>query len=243
MANRTATSHVTTCSVGGALAAFADGGSTRGAATADAIAARAGEWLAGHLGRAVPLLYARQEHTRITYVYGAEGPLAPGAHLVGICDSLITAVPGVALLVRTADCLPVALAGGGVAAMVHAGWRGLAADILGSTLARFNSDFSVGAADVVAMVGVGVGPCHYQVGREVVEGLLRHDAATTEWRRGDAIDLAAFARGRLAALGVPPARIGVLPGCTFCLPAFHSHRRDGAGCGRQWSLIMLDGRQ
>jgi copper oxidase (laccase) domain-containing protein len=38
---------------------------------------------------------------------------------------------------------------------------------------------------------------------------------------------------------VPEARITVLPGCTFCLPGFHSHRRDGAGSGRQWSLIVL----
>lgn len=221
------------------MVAFADGDSTRGVAAADAIARCAGEWLAAYLGCDVPLLYARQEHTRIAYVYGVERPLSPGAHLVGTCDALITDVPGVALQVRTADCLPVALVGGGIAAMVHAGWRGLAADVLGATLARFGSDFGVGAADVAAIVGVGIGPCHYQVGPEVVEGLLRHDAAASAWRLGDTVDLAAFARGRLTALGVLPARITVLPGCTYCLPGFHSHRRDGAGSGRQWSLIVL----
>src|SRR5512141_268492 len=102
MHEETARGHVTTLSLAGALAAFADGASTRGAATAEAIAAAAGAWLDERLGRAIPLLFARQEHTRITYVYGAEGALAAGPHAVGVCDALITDVPGVALQVRTA---------------------------------------------------------------------------------------------------------------------------------------------
>ncbi len=232
---------VTTVSLGPALAAFADGCTTGGAAAADGIAANAATWLAVHLGRGVPLLYARQEHTRIAYVYAAQRTLPPGPHLVGICDALITAAPGVALQVRTADCLPVALAGGGVVAMVHAGWRGLAADILGATLARFVADFGVRAAEVDAVIGVGIGPCHYRVGPEVVAALLRHDSAAATWQHGDAVDLAAFARGRLGALGIGAARVTTLPGCTSCLPSFHSHRRDGAGGGRQWSVIVRSG--
>ena len=241
MHDETVKDHVTTLSLAGALAAFSDGASTRGVATAEAIAAIAGAWIGGRLGRSVPLLFARQEHTRITYVYGAEGPLAPGPHPVGVCDALITDVPGVALQVRTADCLPVALAGGGVAAMVHAGWRGLAADILGATLRRFDTDFGIPAGEVSAAIGVGIGPCHYQVGPEVVEALDRVNAAAARWRVGEAVDLAAFARGRLEALGIPAARVTVVPGCTACLPRYHSHRRDGAGSGRQWSLVVNPG--
>ena len=144
------------------------------------------------------------------------------------------------MLVRTADCLPVALAGGGAVAMVHAGWRGLAGDILAAALARFRADFGVPPADVEAVIGVGIGPCHYQVGPEVVAALARLDAGDARWRAGDAVDLGAFAAGRLAVLGVAPARIARLPGCTACTPRFHSHRRDGAAAGRQWSAIVRE---
>jgi YfiH family protein len=232
---------VTVVFLGEALAAFADGSMTVGRDTAEEIAGSAASWVSARLGREVPLLFARQEHTRLTFVYGEERPLGPGPHLVGICDALITEVSGVALQVRTADCLPIALAGGGVVAMVHAGWRGLAADILATTLARFAGEHGVAAADVEAVIGIGVGPCHYQVGNEVLEALRRREAGATPWLTGSAVDLAAFARGRLAVLGVPPSRIVVLPGCTACLPSFHSHRRDGAGSGRQWSLIVKAG--
>lgn len=241
MAEPTSNAGVVEVPLGGVLAAFADGSATDSGDDAEQIAARAAAWLEARLGRAVPLLYARQEHTRIAFVFGEERPLAPGPHLVGTCDALVTDVAGVALLVRTADCLPVALAGGGVVAMVHAGWRGLAADILGATLRRFETDFGVRTGEVDAAVGLGIGPCHYRVGPEVGEALRRHDAAGATWQLGDRVDLAAFARGRLAALGVDPARVALLPGCTACLPRCHSYRRDGAGSGRQWSLAILAG--
>lgn len=245
MTEAPATEHVTTVALGAALAAFADGEGTRDGAAAEGVAARAADWLTGRFGRHFPVLYARQEHTRITYVYSVEAPLPPGPHLVGTCDALITDARDVALLVRTADCLPVALAGGGVVAMVHAGWRGLAADILGATVKRVATDFGIAAADLAAAIGVGIGPCHYQVGPEVVEGLRRLDTAAAAWRHGDAVDLAAYARSRLVALGLEMERIAVLPGCTSCLPSFYSYRRDGQASGRQWSLVLFEegGRQ
>lgn len=221
-----------------ALAAFGDAGSGPASADAATLAATAGERLAVLCGTPVPVLYARQEHTSITFVYGAERPLAPGPHLAGICDGLITAEPGVALLVRTADCLPVALAGDGVVAMVHAGWRGLARDILAATVHRLRSELGVAVGSLSAAIGVGIGPCHYRVGTEVHAALERLDAGGADWRRGEAVDLGAFAAGRLRALGVPGDAITRLPGCTACSPTHHSHRRDGAGAGRQWSAIV-----
>ena len=55
----------------------------------------------------------------------------PGRGDLQEADGHVTALPGVAVLVLVADCLPVALAGGGEVAMVHCGWRGLAGGILG----------------------------------------------------------------------------------------------------------------
>jgi YfiH family protein len=191
------------------------------------------------LGHRVPVLYARQEHTTLTFSYSASQPLVPGAHLVGRCDGLMTAERGVGLVVRTADCLPVALVGGGVAAMLHAGWRGLAADILGSATSRLATEYGVSEGELAAVIGVGIGPCHYQVGREVIEALSKPTVTNHGWQQSGRVDLAAWASGRLAALGVPKRAIRVLAGCTACSGEHHSFRRDGATAGRQWSAVVL----
>ena len=159
--------------------------------------------------------------------------------MVGTCDALLTAEPWTALTVRTADCLPIALYGGGIVAIVHGGWRGLAADVLGTVLGRMRSEFGVPPADVHAAIGVGVGPCHYRVGEEVVTALSRHSVEGDEWRGNGAVDLTRWAAGRLLALGVRSEALRVLPGCTACSPSYHSYRRDGRHAGRQWSAIVL----
>jgi YfiH family protein len=165
--------------------------------------------------------------------------LAPGPHLVGTCDALLTTEPWTALVVRTADCLPIALAGGGAVAMIHAGWRGLAADVLGFTVGRLRAEFGVAPDALDAVVGVGIGPCHYPVGAEVVAALERHPVADGPWRGDGVVDLARFASGRLAALGLDPGRVRVVPGCTACSPSYHSFRRDGNPAGRQWNAVIL----
>ena len=190
-------------------------------------------------GRGVPVLYALQVHGRLTFTYSAEAPLPPGPHLVGRCDALLTAEPWTALTVRTADCLPIALAGGGAAAIVHAGWRGLASDILGAVVGRLHAEFGVKADALAAAVGIGIGPCHYRVGPEVVAALAHHPVAGEAWHADGAVDLARFAAARLAALGLDPVRVSVVPGCTACSPTHHSYRRDGPAAGRQWSAVLL----
>ncbi len=239
MAETAGASGVLTVSVNGGLALFGGRDSAPAGLDERGLAEAAGAAVALLVGRPVPVLYARQEHTRLTYTFSAEAELGPGPHLVGTCDALITAEPATALVVRTADCLPVALAGGGVVAIVHAGWRGLAADILGAAVGRLRAEFGVEPAALDAIVGVGVGPCHYRVGPEVPAAFALLDAGGAAWRGDGVVDLAAFAAGRLAALGLDAARVRVLPGCTACLPTYHSFRRDGAAAGRQWTAVVL----
>jgi YfiH family protein len=220
------------------LTLFADATGCPSGLSSDELATSALDVIEGLLGRPVALLHADQRHTALTFTFGAEGSLARGPHSVGVCDALITAERDVALLVRTADCLPVALAGDGVVAVVHAGWRGLAADILGATARRLRAEFGVEPAVLEAVVGVGIGPCHYRVGDEVREALSRHATVTNGWRRQDRVDLAGFARSRLLALGLRPGAVTTLAGCTACSPRHHSYRRDGAGAGRQWTAVI-----
>ncbi|MBZ5587610.1 MAG: polyphenol oxidase family protein [Acidobacteriia bacterium] len=223
----------------GGVALFGDRAGAPAGLDERGLADAAGAAIQRLFGRAVPVLYARQEHTRLTFTYSAGESLPPGPHLVGTCDALLTVEPWTTLAVRTADCLPVALAGGGAVAMVHAGWRGLAADVLGFTIGRLRAEFGVTPETLDAVVGVGIGPCHYEVGAEVVAALERQPVADGSWRGNGVVDLARFASVRLAALGLDPGRVQVLAGCTACSPRYHSYRRDGDPAGRQWNAVLL----
>ncbi len=225
--------------LGESLALFGDASGAPRGLDSRALATAAGDALEQLTGRAVPVLYARQAHTRLAFSFSTKEPLPAGPHVVGTCDALLTAEPWTALTVRTADCLPIALSGGGVVGMVHAGWRGLAADVLGTVAARMRSEFGVPPEAVRAAIGVGVGPCHYQVGEEVFTALACHPVEGKDWRGDGTVDLARWASGRLLALGIPADGVQVLPGCTACSPSYHSYRRDGKHAGRQWSAVLL----
>jgi len=140
-------------------------------------------------------------------------------------DGHVTDEPGLGLLVLAADCLPVALAARGRVAMLHCGWRGLAAGIIARALERFEEP-------PAAAIGPGIGRCCYVVGEEVLEAFGRAGE-----RR---LDLRAIARSRLEEGGVT----GVLEVdlCTSCNPElFFSHRRDRGVTGRQSGVIVRDG--
>lgn len=219
---------------------FADATASSSERETAAVVGEASRRLAVLCGLPLPVLFGLQRHTAVTFAYGAEGKLAAGPHLVGTCDALITGESNVAMVVVTADCLPVVVAGNGVAGIAHAGWRGLAADVLGALVRRIGAEFGVARGDLSAIVGVGVGPCHYEVGEEVVAALAGLEVGEARWRSGSRVDLSAWARGRLVALGLQTDEVRSLRGCTACSPRFHSYRRDGAGAGRQWSAVVVE---
>ena len=138
-------------------------------------------------------------------------------------DAHVTARDDLTLLVLVADCLPVALAGGGRVAMVHCGWRGLAGGILARAVAHFDEP-------PAAAVGPGIGKCCYEVGDEVRE---RFDARFADGRK---LDLRAIADDLLRAAGVEVIEHVDL--CTSCrADLFFSHRRDAGVTGRQGGLV------
>ena len=146
-------------------------------------------------------------------------------------DGIATNVPGVAALVLTADCLPVALSAPGAVAMVHAGWRGLAAGVLDEGVAALRD---VGAGGpVVAAIGPGAGGCCYEVGDEVRDAF----ADVPEAMLGRNVDLKAVALARLRAAGVDEVHDTGL--CTMCDARFFSHRRDHGTTGRQGGVAWL----
>jgi YfiH family protein len=148
-------------------------------------------------------------------------------------DGQATTLHGLGAIVLTADCLPVVLSANGAVAMVHAGWRGLAAGVLEEGV-RALRELS-GAHDIAAIIGPGAGPCCYEVGKEVhtaFGGAPR--TGTPPTRR---IDLKAIARERLQAAGV--AEVQDVAVCTICDERFFSYRREGAHAGRQGGVAWL----
>jgi hypothetical protein len=148
----------------------------------------------------------------------------PGDARLAEVDGHIVTEPRLAALVFVADCLPVALAGPGGIAMLHCGWRGLAAGIVQAGAE------AVGATD--AAIGPGIGPCCYEVGEEVLEVFDDLGDGIASARM---LDLPEVARRLLSEAGVE--RIESAGLCTSCdAENFFSHRRDAGRTGRQAGL-------
>lgn len=168
-------------------------------------------------------------------VHSARSLVATRAGCAGEADGLITAQPGLAISVRTADCLPILLADPErrVVAAIHAGWRGTATRIVLETIAKMEREYGTDPGDLLAAIGPGIGVCCYQVGEEVRRqfGLIG----------AGHLDLAQENRRQLREAGVAEARIDLLGLCTFCDQRFHSWRRDKEQAGRMISFIRLGG--
>src|SRR4051812_40712015 len=123
-------------------------------------------FLARRLARALglegtPVHWATQVHGATTGCPGAARPgSAPNA---GECDALATAETGAAVVVQTADCVPVLLSGRGAVGAAHAGWRGSAKRVVGSAIAALERLGSP-PSSLSAWIGPAIGACCYEVG-------------------------------------------------------------------------------
>lgn len=163
-------------------------------------------------------------------------------------DALVTALPGVWIGIRTADCVPILMADPGKRAIaaVHSGWRGTAAGIAVKALARLTSEFGSRTEDVRVAIGPAIGVCCYEVGPEVAGqfGGAGPVAVTTPAARPGAkphLDLASTIENQLLAEGVRPEHLSRSKDCTRCgsMERFHSFRRDGEAAGRMVAAIRI----
>jgi YfiH family protein len=189
--------------------------------------------LAGALGRdPAGVLIGHQVHAAAVLRRESRlspSPFAEQARRAAEADGQATAEPALTPLVQVADCLPVALAGRRGVAMLHCGWRGLAAGIVARGVEE------VQATD--AAIGPGIGPCCYEVGDEVLDEFAELGAGVADGRM---LDLPEVARRLLAAAGVESVQSAGV--CTSCEPElFFSYRRDRGRSGRQAGLVWIDG--
>ena len=171
-------------------------------------------------------------------VHGAEASLvdAVATGESPSCDAVYTSRPGVALLARAADCVPVLLAdpATGWIAAAHSGRPGLAAGVVPAAIAALREQ---GAEPSVAWIGPHVCGSCYEVPadlQEEVVALVPESRSTTSWGT-PALDLGAGVRAQLAVAGISDVReVGA---CTREDPTWPSYRRDGGAATRFAGVI------
>jgi len=168
-------------------------------------------------------------------------------------DAAWTSARGVACTVQAADCLPVLFAArdGSAVAAAHAGWRGLAAGVLESTLLALQQGAGVHTIDVQVWLGPCIGPRQFEVGADVLHGFgvqpplpadrqdhpLFKPCTRRDGSPGWLANLQELAELRLRAAGVQ--HLSRLALCTVEDPsAFFSFRRDGV-TGRLAAAVWL----
>ena len=192
--------------------------------------------LVNDLRNSVNIVGAEQVHGgSIAIVGSAHGLTEP----VAGCDALMTHLPGVALLMRTADCLPIFFADPlrRVVGIAHAGWRGLAASLPARVIAAFRHAYQSRPGDLRVAIGPAIRACCYEVGPEFAG---RFGPFVQERGGQRTCDLVGAAVDQLRRCGVLADRVLDTKRCTACEPQrWFSLRREGPATGRLVSLIML----
>jgi YfiH family protein len=156
-------------------------------------------------------------------------------------DAAMTRRAGKVCAILTADCLPIVFATetGDTVAAAHAGWRGLAAGVIGATVRAMAAQ----PERLIAWLGPAIGPTHFEVGGEVREAFLSVDPGAGDVFKANArgrymADLGMLARRQLEDLGIN--RIYGGGECTYArADRYFSHRRDGV-TGRQATLVWRE---
>lgn len=162
-------------------------------------------------------------------------------------DALVTNLPDLALVVSTADCLPLLIHDPVHAAVaaVHAGWRSTAKRIAARALEAMATSYGTDPKDCRVAIGPGIRGCCYEVGEEVTKAMAgavpsweAHAEGTRpgHWR----LDLAGVNRALLETSGVRARRIADVELCTACrTDLFFSHRAEKPRTGRMMNLILI----
>jgi len=198
------------------------------------------EYLARRLARAaggpdIPIVRATQVH-RASASAVREAPDSGACVDAGEHDVIVTTLPGVALVVQTADCVPILLRSAGAVAAAHAGCRGSAANAARAAVEALTA-LGVSPAEIDAWIGPSIGPCCYEVGGEVASQFAG-DFARRDCAGKFRLDLKAVNAAQLQSAGIASERISVHPGCTKCGgERYASYRRDGSAAGRMIAMI------
>lgn len=205
---------------------------TVGTGDASAVRARLATAVGAPAGQVVAMDQVHGAHVAVVdATTAARSPQAPRT------DALVTFAPSVALLVRTADCVPLVLAdpvGGGIAA-VHAGRAGVQRGVVDAAVSALAAP---DPAQVQAWLGPSIRSCCYELDAASVAAfaaIAPESVSTTRWGT-PSVDVADAVAGALGRVGLRMVTIDAR--CTHCAhPTLFSHRAQ-PGAGRQGTLVV-----
>jgi YfiH family protein len=162
-------------------------------------------------------------------------------------DALVTAKPGIALAILTADCTPILFSDpeAGIIGAAHAGWRGAVDGIIANTIAAMKS-LGANPAHIRAAIGPTIHAPNYEVGDKFKADFLALHPGGEQFfhappRQRVHFDLPGFVLDQLRAAGI--SQIEMAGACTYAYPErYFSHRyatHKGGRTGRQMSVIGL----
>ena len=165
-------------------------------------------------------------------------------------DAIVSNAKGYVLSVQVADCVPLLMASakGGVAAAVHAGWRGTCAGVARAAVEALTRDFNVHPSDLTVAVGPSIGACCYKVGTNVLDAFKLAGGQERDLERwflqteegSLRLDLWTANRDQLVHAGVREDHISISGLCTQTHSrVFESYRVDGLAAGRNLALIAV----
>ncbi len=198
-------------------------------------------------GHKVSLVKLKQIHSSIVFSIDK----APESEVLGQGDGMVTQLKNLALVIQTADCIPLLANDGPVIGACHVGWRGLREGIVENWISTL---FLQGAIKTNLKLALGphIKSCHFEVGEDVAQQLTRIQGAslssdmiakvkTCKNSEKSFINLQELVLLRLEMLGISRGQVFCVNECTFCQPKkYFSYRRDGPSSGRLESVIWLN---
>jgi YfiH family protein len=162
-------------------------------------------------------------------------------------DGIITNKPGIAIGIKTADCVPIFLVDRvkHIIGAIHAGWKGTSLNIAAKAICVLVKRFESKTEDIIAIIGPSIGPCCYEVDEAVwttMEEDPDRDLFFKESRKAKRwmLDLPKANQQQLLRTGISPGNVISAGICTSChKETFFSHRGEGNKTGRQLNFIML----
>jgi len=188
-------------------------------------------------------IFLRQEHTDQGFILALDDQQSQFFQMTG--DFILTKKKNVGIGVVTADCLPIIVYDffEHAAAIIHAGWRGLAADIFAKTVCAMQQEFDSKPENLKIYCGPSAGSCCYEVQADFYDHFKKYADHEQYFIKKDKklfFDARQFIQLNARSLGIAAKNIyTTYNACTICNSLYCSYRREKENARRQISIISL----
>jgi len=148
--------------------------------------------------------------------------------LIPNTDGLITNKKNVCLTITGSDCMPVFFYDkiNNVIGLVHAGWRGIVADIVPKMVKLMKTEFSPKKESINVYLGPSIKKCHFEIKEDVLRYFKKYPEAIIRQEEKIFVDLELIVKKQLVEVGVLGENIKIDSVCTYCNKNYFSYRRD-----------------